>query len=447
MIVIGLVLGFLAAPATSSAVELFHRPTPTSEFVSLPLRVPQSNPPNLNLWIDPDVPSDDTTYAFDMDVKPSGSLTYSFQRVEAEYASEDPNGVLGISGASQDGWPAAFHVGTFDINSDGGVGDEIRLLGGHYTPSSWVEQLFTPETLAVVGGCGDGIEDFGEQCDPPFDTCSVEEPCNEDTCQCGGEPPDSDEQKCANTANKNAAKVAKAQAADNAKCIKDGGNNKLTGTIEECITSDLKGKVGKAAAKLNQKVSTDCQGIALVIPPISTSDPDALGQIMIDKELALIHAIFGDDLDAVVVMKDDNKDGWKCQSAIAKAVGKCQDAKLAVFNSCKKNKLKGKNMQQAGSTTALQDECMGTGSSGIPDPKGKIAKKCGGDFDIGKNCGGQNLDVMIPGCVPGADAACVDRKIECEVCKTLNALDGLDRCCDQFDNGLVDGSCEGGTCE
>ena len=63
-----------------------------------------------------------------------------------------------------------------------------------------------------------------------------------------------DEAKCVNTVNKWAAKVAKAQAGDIAKCLKDGGGGKLTGTIEACIRSDPKGKVGKAVDKLNQKL-------------------------------------------------------------------------------------------------------------------------------------------------------------------------------------------------
>ena len=55
-----------------------------------------------------------------------------------------------------------------------------------------------------------------------------------------------DEQKCVNTANKNAQKVASAQGKDIAACIKNGAKGKLTGTIEACVTSDPKGKVGKA---------------------------------------------------------------------------------------------------------------------------------------------------------------------------------------------------------
>jgi hypothetical protein len=253
-----------------------------------------------------------------------------------------------------------------------------------------------------------------------------------------------DDAKCVNTVNKNAAKVAKAQGKDNAKCLKDAGGGKLTGTIENCITSDPKGKVKKAKDKAKAKIQADCQ-TPPAVPPIDTSDPDALGQIMIDKELALVHAIFGTDLDApgLIVNKDLDKDGWKCQSAIAKAAGKCQDAKLATYNSCKKVQLKA-GVHNAGQ---LQYACLGTGTDplfrGIPDGRGKIEKKCGNGLGgtLGKKCAGLDTDALFPPCVGKVLGDCLDQKIECEVCRALNELDGLDRNCDEFDNGVADGSC------
>ena len=67
-------------------------------------------------------------------------------------------------------------------------------------------------------------------------------------------PPKSD-QKCINSINKNATKIVKAQGKDICSCIKDGAKGKLTGTIDECITSDPKGKVAKAETKLDEKIA------------------------------------------------------------------------------------------------------------------------------------------------------------------------------------------------
>ncbi len=141
------------------------------------------------------------------------------------------------------------------------------------------------------------------------------------------------EQKCANSINKGAAKVAKAQAGDNSACIKDYGKNKIP-SAEACITSDPKGKVSKAISKLK---TSDCpSGAPSFLLGLKTSSSES-GDIMKAKDLNLIHAIFGSDLDVFIVDAGVDKDGAKCQAASAKEVGKCQVAKLGSFNSCKKD--------------------------------------------------------------------------------------------------------------
>ncbi len=237
---------------------------------------------------------------------------------------------------------------------------------------------------------------------------------------------DKQETKCANSINKGAAKVAKAQAGDNASCVKNGSKGKLTTSIETCLTGDVKGKVAKAISKIK---TGDCSGAPSFLPGLVTSS-SAIGDIMKEKDLELIHDIFGSDLDQSV---STDKAAGKCQAAIAKAVGKCQDAKLGTFNGCKKSKLKAADTDIEG--------CLGTGAGTIEDTKGKIAKKCGGDFDIGKKCGGQDLNALLPGLAPNVGAGSIDVAIECRVCLALNALDGLGRDCDLFDDGLANGSC------
>ena len=111
---------------------------------------------------------------------------------------------------------------------------------------------------------------------------------------------DSDEARCANTVNKWTAKVAKAQVRSIARCVQDGGAGKLVGTIEECITSDSSGRVGKSRDKLTERVGKDCAGMLPSVPPIDVSDPNTLSQTLIDTELALIHAIFDTDLNSIL---------------------------------------------------------------------------------------------------------------------------------------------------
>jgi hypothetical protein len=252
------------------------------------------------------------------------------------------------------------------------------------------------------------------------------------------------DEKCANSINKGAAKLAKAYAGDAAACIKNAGKGKTDKlgngctTASCCLTADAKNKVAKAVTKI--KVGDCPSGAPAAIPGLLT-DANDINAVMLAKEPGLIAAIFGADLDSVVVLSDKEVEGSgdaaKCQAAVIKAVGKCQDVKLSSFNACKKTGLKEGTITNAGELVTL---CM---TPEIHDPKGKIAMKCGGDFDLAKKCGTTDNDALFPGCAVPDRAACIDHKIECEVCKALNDLDGLSRDCDEFDNGVLDGSCDG----
>jgi hypothetical protein len=253
---------------------------------------------------------------------------------------------------------------------------------------------------------------------------------------------DKDQQKCIVALNKNFAKVASAQGSDICKCIKDGSMRKLTGqTIEECATADNKGKVGKAKGKTSA-AAAKCS----VAPDFGTTDPNTVNAAAMTKELDLVHALFGSDLDAVIVDQKDpgdpnpgaSKTAAKCQIGVAKAAKKCQDTKLKVFNKCKKDGLKEASIHSA-ETLA---ECMGQ------DPDGKIQKACvtklGGEID--KRCTGLDYATLFAGdCSEAATLAdfksCVEARVECHMCLGLNAADGLQRDCDPFDDGLFNASC------
>ncbi len=260
------------------------------------------------------------------------------------------------------------------------------------------------------------------------------------------EPLTTNQQKCINQVNKNFAKVASAQAKEICDCIKRGSKGLLSGeTIEECATNDAKGKVDKAKQKTLTKESSSCG-----TPPDFgyTSGANANDTAMA-KELAIIHRIFGSDLDTFVIDEFLFKNGAKCQQAVAKQARKCQDAKLKVFNGCKKDALKSKGGPAVTSAQELQDACLGVGGAGMPDPKGKIQKACVdklGDT-IDKKCTskeGVSLSAVFPLFDPNGGStlqAFVDRIIECEACKAINQADALNRDCDLFDDGVANESC------
>jgi hypothetical protein len=352
---------------------------------------------------------------------------------------EDPNGkspVMFTEAAviTSDNRIAAFDTDTtqysFTAPAEGGlVHVRARLI---YRRTF---RAFVDEKGWTQDGHGEPLKDI----QPPDFGHLMEEATEDVNVAVGGlSKPD---QKCVNSINKGAAKVAKAYAGDAAACIKNAGKGKTDklgfgcDNAECCLTADAKNKVSKAVSGIK---TSDCGGSPPAAIPGLVIDPDDIDTIMQAKDLQLVEAIFGSGLNGVVVVADKEIDGSKeaakCQAAVIKAVGKCQDAKLASFNACKKDELKAGNIASAGDLQAL---CM---TPDIPDGKQKISKKCGGDFDLAKKCGSVDKDALFPGCAPGVDRDCIDQKIECEVCKALNALDGLARDCDEFD-GPPDDSC------
>jgi hypothetical protein len=65
----------------------------------------------------------------------------------------------------------------------------------------------------------------------------------------------------------------------------------------------------------------------------------------------------------------------------------------------------------------------------------KVRKKCGSDYAS-----------LFPGsCSSEATltefATCIEVRVECRVCLGLNEVDGVDRNCDDFDDGKLNASC------
>ncbi len=197
------------------------------------------------------------------------------------------------------------------------------------------------------------------------------------------EPLNKAEQKCVNTSNKGAQKIADAQGKNYSSCIKDFAKGK-NGSADACAEADSKNKLSKANGKYDDKTAKDCtegSGFLLI------ADNATVKAAAKDKELAILEMIFGTDggVDGAIITEADNKDDSKCQQAIVKAVFKCQATKWKEYNKCKKFKIKGKDTTQAATAQELEDECLDDGTTGgVPDGKGKIAKKCNFSSTISK---------------------------------------------------------------
>ena len=267
-----------------------------------------------------------------------------------------------------------------------------------------------------------------------------------------------DQQNCVNELNKNFAKVAKTQGKDIGSCIKDGSKGKLSGTIEACLTSDRKGKVGKATAKTEQKAAQSCT----TSPDFAATDAATANQVGIDLELDLIHDLFGPDLDAAIISLGADKTGALCQQAVAKKNQKCVDSLLKEFNACKKDSLRAR-FTEVRSGEELQSTCMGEvlALAGIPDLKGKTQKTCDEKLQktIDSKCAGVDLDEAFPGSGLGAGLGGLQSYIAGltgeQVTLALITVDALDECgngaiepgetCD--DGNTVSGDCCSASCQ
>jgi hypothetical protein len=266
-----------------------------------------------------------------------------------------------------------------------------------------------------------------------------------------------DEQNCVNQINKNFAKVAKAQGKVISACIRAGSEVPPGArTIEPCMIADDGGKVERAEQKTRTKERKKCTDRLEEPPHFGFAGAEVANREAIEKELALIHAIFGSDLDDPDPNKGIqwsffNRNTTTCQLDVAKTAQKCLDAKLKVFNSCKKSALGDKGGPAVESTQQLQDTCLGSGIDPMPDLKRRIVKACKKQLGntISKKCvipDGVDLARAFP--VLGFDSndpnsllAYIDDRIECQVCLALNAVDGLNRDCDLFDDGVANFTC------
>jgi hypothetical protein len=261
------------------------------------------------------------------------------------------------------------------------------------------------------------------------------------------------QRKCIKAMNSEAVKVGDAQAKESVKCQKFAargltdklGNPPQTQTAQACLTNDVKGKVQKKVSKLADRDESKCLAEPQQLPDFGYAGTLGAGSAVLSESLGLTADLFGSDLDAALVLKDQDKVGAKCQEAVHSQAHKVFKTVTKEVAKSADNSVRGGTLLQAYSALTLSSTVRNAIEA---DPRSTIAKVESKLTDkVGKTCQG-GLTSLFPGmCLGRAGTAsnlaeCVNEAARCRSCKAAEGFGALTLDCDGFDNGLADSSCQ-----
>jgi hypothetical protein len=253
--------------------------------------------------------------------------------------------------------------------------------------------------------------------------------------------------------NRASVNVGKAQGSESLKCVKFAArdaNDKLgippqTQTAQECLTNDVTGKVQRKFGILTKRDAAKCLAEPQQLPDFGYVGALGAGSVTLAESLALTAELFGPDLDAALVIKDQDKEGAKCQDVAHRSAYRVFDTVTKEVEKGVHYALRGKTTPQADSGEMLSSAARDFINS---DAKDRIAKAEWKLTDkIERACQG-DLASLFPGtCSGGAGtplglAQCADEAARCRGCKAAEGFGALTLDCEEFDNGLVDSSCQ-----
>lgn len=283
-------------------------------------------------------------------------------------------------------------------------------------------------TTCALAACGDGVVDGDEACDDG--NTSDGDACPSDCRLCQSR----DQQSCINAVNKRGVSVAKAQGKENVACVKDATRGKLSLPAEECLLADGKGKVEKATNKTVSDEQSKCGPGSE--PDFGFTSAAEVNAVAVAEEVEWIHDLFGEDLAAT--LSTASAEG-RCQTTVVKKAEKIAATTLKEFLRCKKGGLKDASI----CSPADLEDCLAIVAE---DARGKIAKTVDKlRSAVAKDCLGVSLEATFPGdCAQAQDfSGCVNELVQCRACNTVNGMDGIDASCDEFDDGVANGTCGG----
>jgi hypothetical protein len=239
-----------------------------------------------------------------------------------------------------------------------------------------------------------------------------------------------DEQSCINDINKAAIGVAKAQGKENSTCVKNAVKGKEPAP-SACVLADEKQKVAKKAAKTFDFETKSC-GLP---PAFGYAGAAAANNAAINQEAAIVDDVYGIDVDGALLHTVGDSGAASCQSGATANLEKVMKTSLKTFRKCKKAGLKDGSITDAAGLAGCFDDVAN--DSKVDKTIDKMAAK----FD--KDCESLDLPVLFPGVCAGAPdyPNCFNELARCRFCRMVNAMDGLARDCDDYDDATANGTC------
>jgi hypothetical protein len=248
---------------------------------------------------------------------------------------------------------------------------------------------------------------------------------------------DAEQQRCIYAMNESLRKVMGAQGKSQLRCIKKRAADTLSTPTDVCLIADPTGLLERAREQTEAQEQSSCS----TGPDFGKTSSAVVNDAGFGAELGLIHDIYGPTLDSTIVLSSFDAGASRCQTAVAKAVGRCRNAQIQVFNRCKKDGLATSDIQHPTELVPCLDA----------DPRERVAKACdpttGNVADtIAQQCADPGLDLptLFPGCGAGSELAeCLERMASCRVCAALARADALETVvdCDLFDDDVANASC------
>lgn len=257
------------------------------------------------------------------------------------------------------------------------------------------------------------------------------------------------QQNCLNKPSGKARKVTTSTVKNAVDCLKRGWKGDLATTAQDCLSADLKGRIGKARTKVDGQVTKQCGGAS--VPDFGFTDALTINDAHEDEAVGFVPDCFGADLDLAISGPLATDNNAKCSSGALGQASKVGDAMLKVYLGCLKDGLKDGSIVDdsglEGCLAAITADAKGNIAKAVGRVQAKLASSaCGAapaDFFPVLDGPGELCDrygITVPPDAAGL-ATCMGNRMKCRICRTISTAEGLDVNCDLFDDGSIDATC------